>query len=106
MKKAQVNNKISSFHFSNSLFSTQVAPCFDYDIKVTHESTAGMKNKSTITEVINPYDASNEKVRRKDNSFEDTPSPMGRLQKRYDEWENVTSTPFILGVIREGYKYL
>ena len=39
-----------------------------------------MKNKSTITEVSNQNDASNEKVRRKDNSCEDTPSPMGRLQ--------------------------
>ena len=29
---------------------------------------------------------------------------MGRLQKRYDEWEKVTSSPFILSVIREGYK--
>ena len=54
LKKAQVNlnNKISSFHFSDSLFSTQLAPCFDYDIKATHESTAGMKNKSTITESL------------------------------------------------------
>ena len=63
-----------------------------------------MKNKSTITEVSNQNDASNEKVRRKDNSCEDTPSPMGRLQKRYDKWEKVTSSPFILSVIREGYK--
>ena len=65
-----------------------------------------MKNESTITEVINQNDAaaSNEKVCRKGNSCKDTPSPMGRLQKRYDEWEKVTSSPFILSVIREGYK--
>ena len=41
LKKSQVNNKISSFHFSDSLVNTQVPSCFDYDIKVTHESTAG-----------------------------------------------------------------
>ena len=34
----------------------------------------------------------------------DNLSPMGRLKDRYDEWEKVTSNPFILGVIRDGYK--
>ena len=29
---------------------------------------------------------------------------MGRLKSRYDEWTKVTSNPFILGVIRDGYK--
>ena len=47
LKKSQVNNKISSFHFSDSLVNTQVPSCFDYDIRVTHESTTSMKNKST-----------------------------------------------------------
>ena len=68
LKKSQVNNKISSFHFSDSLVNTKVPSCFDYDIKVTHESTTGMKNKSTIAEVINQYDASSEKVRSIGNS--------------------------------------
>ena len=31
---------------------------------------------------------------------------MGRLKDRYDEWEKVMNTPFILGVIRDGYKLL
>ena len=36
--------------------------------------------------------------------IESNPSPMGRLKRRYGEWEKVTSSPFILGVIKDGYK--
>ena len=62
----------------------------------------------TIAEVINQYDASSEKVYSIGNScnqkIESNPSPMGRLKRRYGEWEEVTSSPFILGVIKDGYK--
>ena len=67
-----------------------------------------MKNKSTIAEVINQYDARSEKVCSIGNScnqkIESNPSPMGRLKRRYGEWEKMTSRPFILGVIKDGYK--
>ena len=93
-----------------SHFSTQVPTCFHFGDKVTHVSKAGMMNYSTTSEVNNQCDVSNEKVcsitsnNTINQNSTDNLSRMGRLKDRYDEWEKVTSNPFILGVIRDGYK--
>ena len=95
-----------------SHFSTQVPTCFHFGDKVTHVSKAGMMNYSTTSEVNNQCDVSNEKVcsitsnNTINQNSTDNLSRMGRLKDRYDEWEKVTSNPFILGVIRDGYKLL
>ena len=67
-----------------------------------------VNNSKPTAEIINQYHLSSEKVcsnvRISNQNITDSPSPMGRLKSRYDELEKVTSNPFILGVIKDGYK--
>ena len=102
LKKAQTNNKISSFIFVENGVKNQDdkhSKCID---NVTHVSTEGIFDSSLFSISC----ASKEKVYMKacNKDIVSELSPVGRLKSRYGKWADITSNGFILSVIEDGYK--